>query len=335
MAAACAAVLLFAVVAAAEPRSDGLAQAREWFAEAETLEADGRWQAAIGRLLRAIAVRETPGLRYHLAYCQAQLGQLVEAMQNYDRALSLIEGGVEAPDVQELLGPARADLERRIPTVQLRIRGAGVGTRVHIDERESSAPDLEMPIRVNPGPHDLVVSAPGFRPIEVKVTMAEGDRHVVQGELRPLPAPPEPRPAADASNARNDGARTIVLVTGASLALASALVGVGYVVSRSAAVQRAEDARDELDQQGATDAGACAPADPRWADVCERLDRANRDGIDASQIATGSFVAAGVLAAATVATFYLWRPSHPSGEVSVGLGTVGGGGLVGSVFGRF
>jgi hypothetical protein len=81
------------------------ASARRLFEEATELESRREWSAATAKLGQALEIVETPGLRYHLAYCQEEQGLMVEALRNYERAQQMIAAGTKAPDVAELLAP--------------------------------------------------------------------------------------------------------------------------------------------------------------------------------------------------------------------------------------
>jgi hypothetical protein len=64
---------------AAEPTKTELAAARDLFARAERDEDGGRWGDALDKLRRASSVKMTPGIRFHIALCEENLGQLVAA----------------------------------------------------------------------------------------------------------------------------------------------------------------------------------------------------------------------------------------------------------------
>src|SRR3954470_2756065 len=106
-------------LAAKEVSSAELATARRLFAEATALEASSDWNAAVGKLKSAVAIKETPGLRYHLAHCEEQLGALVAASFDYERAAELIRDGAPAPDVEPLLPLAQRRLDSRVAKLDI------------------------------------------------------------------------------------------------------------------------------------------------------------------------------------------------------------------------
>src|SRR5688572_28856013 len=106
---------------AAEPTPAEIAVARKLFTEASELEQAKNWSGAEGKLREAVAIKETPGLRYHLGFCLEQQGKLVEALVEYDRADEMLARGVKAPDVAELVGPARDGVKKRVGNIVLKL----------------------------------------------------------------------------------------------------------------------------------------------------------------------------------------------------------------------
>src|SRR5882672_10460121 len=117
---AASAALCFALGVRADPSAADIASARRLFSEATALREAGQWSEAGAKLREAIAIKETPGLRFHLAHCEEQMGRLLAARDDYDRADALIREGAAASDVAALLEPARSALRERIPTLVVR-----------------------------------------------------------------------------------------------------------------------------------------------------------------------------------------------------------------------
>src|SRR5437899_3305292 len=69
-----------------EPTPTELGVARRLFDEGRTAEDAGRWREAADRFRRATAIKDTPGMRFHLARCEEEQGAFVEALVEYDRA---------------------------------------------------------------------------------------------------------------------------------------------------------------------------------------------------------------------------------------------------------
>ena len=182
--------------ARADPAATDISVAKQAFESAVSLESERHWTEAASKLREAIAVKDTPGLRFHLAHCELEQGHLVEASLEYDRASELLGQGAKAPDVQKLLGPASADLKRRIPRVTVELAPELSAPNVTIDEKVYPPSELALGVPLNPGRHALRVSAAGHRPFEQVLVLSEGAPVTVRPRLVPVvPVVPSAPPA--------------------------------------------------------------------------------------------------------------------------------------------
>src|SRR5687768_5820481 len=84
---------------AQRPQPDpALVRAREVFRQGLALESARDWASALAKFREVAAVRSTAQVRFHIARCQEQLGQLNEALGAYELAMS------------EATGPDRAEI---------------------------------------------------------------------------------------------------------------------------------------------------------------------------------------------------------------------------------
>jgi hypothetical protein len=271
--------------ARADASASELVVARQLFRDAVELERARAWEKAAGKLRDAIAIKETPGLRFHLAHCEVELGLLVEALLDYDRAGELIFGGVKAKDVELLLTPASEALKKRIPTLTVEV-GDVEGASVELDTKPVSASAIGRPTLLNPTSHQLVVRAPGRIPFRREFTLAEGQKlalvALLPAESVPAPAPlpmresvhgveaapaparaplartAAPQPASspkkvaatpsDSRSSDRDASSTklYVLIVESTLTLTALGVGVGFQLARAAKHQRWRRDQDEL-----------------------------------------------------------------------------------------
>jgi hypothetical protein len=310
-------------VAAQEPTPTELAVARRLFKEATELEAQQRWEEASVKLREAIRIKDTPGLRYHLAHCEESLGLLVEALLDYDRARDLIAAGARAADVESLLPQAQRALARRVPSIVILSPPGVTNLSASIDGQEVAPSVIGRPAPVNPGTHRVSVSAPGYQDFVAEVTVTEGERRVLSVKLAKnsteSPAPgaqtkkrTAPRELRSESSS-GISARTYVLVGEVAVMAASLAVGVTFVIAGSRADDRVDRANDRVDRQ-ATAAKVPANCDSATGDVldaCRDLSEAYHDRNRYQLLATAGFVGAGVSAVATLATYLLWsgRPA--------------------------
>ncbi|HET7539287.1 MAG TPA: hypothetical protein VFK05_05425 [Polyangiaceae bacterium] len=346
------AALLLPQVARAEPSPTEISAAKRAFEGALSAEAEGRWADAASKLREAIAVKDTPGLRFHLAHCETELGQLVEAALEYDRALELLRAGANAPDVQKLLAPARAELLQRLPRLILELPADVPVPLISIDKQPYPASELALGVPLNPGRHEVLVQAAGRHPFERALSLKEGDRIALPVVLAVAAVPStesetsrasEPVPDASSSSSSNGAAERpkggassakLYLMIGESVLTAAGLgVGIGYAVARGSATDRITAAQASIDTKPGDHSTACeTPAEDLVGD-CSDLNAAVDDHDRAVLLSQIGFVTAGVGAAALLTT-WLFYPSPRARASGVSLSPMAGLGRIG-VFGRF
>ena len=313
----CIALLALSGSAFAEPSVSEIALARRLFADALVMENAGNWGGAIAKLKDALAIKETPGLRYHLAHCQEQRGELVAASLDYERASELIEAGAQAPDVEQLLALATQRLATQIPKLTLSLPPGVTQATVEIDGQVVSPAVIGKATPIDPGPHRVAARADGRVPFEKKLVIGSGESLNLELSLAPLGKHDVPSVPVVSAKKRDEGgrptsgpgfgARELTLISEAALVVAGAGVGIGFTLSRANATDRAKRYQEQIDAASGGDAGACQTAAPLSA--CAEL----RDALAARQshgtVATVGFIGAGVSAAALVATWVLWPSS--------------------------
>jgi hypothetical protein len=317
---------------AAEPTPSEISVARRLFDEGKAAEDAARWREAADKFRQAAAIKDTPGIRFHLARCEEEQGAFVEALLEYDRARELIDGGVKAPDVERLLAEARDRVRAKVALVTLRLPQGVENASVSLDGKAVSGSVLDVPLPVNPGKHRLHASAPGRVPYDQALQLGSGE---VRELTIPLPvAPtvvPAPAPAPAFGSGRPEGGRrgsveagvptrTVVMVGEASLFVAALGTGIIFSVARGSAQDRFDTANrqvleesDGIDQSGT----ACSPPEP--APSCADLDAARRDRDRTRTLAVAGFVGAGVSAAALGLTWWLWPSESAPAQASVGM----------------
>lgn len=286
-------------------------RARLLFARGKESMGRGNWAKAAALFREAARIKDTPGLRYHVAFCEENAGRLLGARAEYEAAGQLLAIR-PAPDVEALLGPALARLEEKIPEVRLEFVGSVAPTVVSIDGRGLAT--WREPVRLDPGPHWVHVEAPGRRPVTLEFTLGAGQRHALRVRLEAEPTAKAPE-RVDSPRAQW---HTPVLVTGAAMSLAGAGLAVWGLVDRSAALEEAAWARSGISRLSGAD-GSCEGASDGLALACRDLAAAERRETRAMQLAIGGLAGVGVGAAMTVTSLLLW----PEGAVEVG-GVVGG-----------
>jgi hypothetical protein len=334
---ACLAALMLGTSSlSAEPAPRDIALARRLFSEARAAEDAKDWTLASAKLHGAISVKETAGLRFHLAYCEEQQGLLVEALSDYERSEDLGKPGNE--DFVAQLPARRETLHKRIPTVTVLTPPSVADVVISIDDRVVPAAFLGKPVALNPGPHKLRVSAPGHVPFFSDVLLKEGDALVTSAPMpsgedpravSSLPqasaaAPPPAQVLAPSVASGGSPARTVALVGEATVAVGALAVGIGYTVGASSADSNADRARSAVGSQGCSSAASSGPC----RDLQHFVDLAQTDRF----IALLGFIGAGVSTAAFAGTLVLWQGSSTKASI-VPHGTPSAPGL--SLVGRF
>jgi hypothetical protein len=338
------AVLFYAVAAHAEPTAADIASARRLFSEATELRRAGEWSDAAAKLRAAIAIKETPGLRFHLAHCEEQMGHLLEARDDYDRADALMRNGAAAADVAALLEPARVALRERIPTLVVNAPPDARAVGLTIDGEMIATEQLGAPIQLDPGDHTIIVTAASRDPFRLELTLTEGEDRVVQAELtehrRPAAAPGPaqalvtPRHVAPQSAEKHGfGAREAILVGEGVVAAAGIGLGVTFLVQANSESDHIAALQSQLDDPKKGTNGICVnPSSQDLAKRCGELSQAAIDRNDDRVFAITGFVIAGVGAAALVTTWLAWPSAREKDSAHVQIIPLVGGAVARGTF---
>lgn len=190
-------------LAQAAPNEAELNAARKMFEDAQAHEAQGRWIEALNLLKRILTVKETAGIRFHMAVCEEHLGQLLAAEADYRRASELADKitGAEGATIVRQSSEALAKLKPRIPLLSFRSTDVP-GLVVEVDGKPLSGPQLERPLSLDPGGVSVRASAPGRVPLTRTVPLIEGDNKTIDLTLSldPSVAPAPASASAPASS---------------------------------------------------------------------------------------------------------------------------------------
>jgi tetratricopeptide (TPR) repeat protein len=207
-----------------------VAEAREHFTRGLRLYREGRLEASLAELEKAVDLAPSYRLHYNIGRVQSELGNYVAAMHAFRRYLA--QGGDRIPsDRRVQVRREVADLEGRVARVNVKTNVEGAV--IAVDEIRAGFAPLSSAVWVNPGIRRISALKAGYLPSTVTVTAASGDQIDVALELPANPgpgravAPPAPRQpdlqAAVAPSPSRSHLKTwlSVLVTGALAAGAS------------------------------------------------------------------------------------------------------------------
>jgi hypothetical protein len=163
------------------------AAARELATQGLQLQQAGNFADALDRFDRAQAVFSAPTHLLHIAECEAALGKLVESAETYRTLVRTpLPAGAPAAFVQaQQEGAAElSQVEPRIPSVKIVIRPRVIPNSViQIDGQAMSSALVGVDRPTDPGPHTIVLVAPGYARAEQRIVLKEKETKEVAFNL--------------------------------------------------------------------------------------------------------------------------------------------------------
>jgi hypothetical protein len=175
------------VVSAQPPEEPGRVEARRALEEGARRFESGDYAGALAQFEEAYRHFPSPRFFYNIGQAQRHLARDVEALGSFERFLS------EAPDAPATTrqGAERsvAELRARVGTLEVSANVAGAEVTV---DGHSFGDNGEAPIRLAPGPHQLVVQKAGYEPFLDRFEVELGGHVRVHAQLAPRAAPSAP-----------------------------------------------------------------------------------------------------------------------------------------------
>ncbi len=265
----------------------------------------GRHADACPKLTESQRLDPGVGTQFHLADCFEKIGRTASAWALFLEVESVAKASRQAD--RERVAAARAKrLEARLARLRIDVpEGRNVpGLEVTRDGMAVGSAQWGTAIPVDPGPHELVSSAPGRRSTSVRVEAREGEAATFEvPELAPQQA--EPPPVAEGAPAAIEAGEPSERPMGWILALGGAgVVGVG--IGTAFVLMARSDYQASRSE--------CLPSDPNLCSVhgVEVRNGAIRKG----NVATVAFVAGGAALAGAGVLFLVTGSSGASKEQS-------------------
>lgn len=340
--------LAVALPAAAEPATEQVKVARKRFQEGVAAADARNYEAARVAFQQAYALKPHPSVLRNLGQAELKTGHYLDAARHLSTFIRDTTFGTTSE--RESAKKSLAEAETKVGKLLLEVDVAGAEIAVD-GEMSGRSPLGADPIYVEPGQRVVRVQKDGYDlyeqtqafepdrvirlkvalrptapvPTEAAAVMRVPPPTVVEPVIVPPPSPE--RPPSDRAERGGTETRTVVIVSGAALTALATGFGIGFSISGESLEEDAVAQHAFIEQTyGDTACAQGSPSNRACTKLNDTLDRRNR----ANAIAQGSFIAAGVLGAATLATFFLWpRQSSVAPYASIGPG--GDGAMMGVV----
>lgn len=314
--------------AAAQSRDPAAGEAL--FQEGRRLMKGGDFAAACPKLEESLRLDPAVGTLVNLASCEEQLGRTATAWQHWRAAADQIPSG----DKRRATAVARAAaLEKLLARLTIALAaGAPPEAEVKRDGVRLGRASLGLPLPVDPGKHQVVVTTPGREPRAYEVTLRARDSATLTvepgAELPVATAAPEPAPER-LGDAAQDRPPTLVQTPAAPPAKKTSVVGwtllgggVAVLAGAGYFGMQALGARKDADK-------ACAGAGSYCRqEARDALDRDKRSSLFAD-------IGAGVgLLAASAGLYLILRTPDDGEKTTAQVVPLPGGGAV-NLSGRF
>jgi tetratricopeptide (TPR) repeat protein len=182
----------------AQPAEDK-ALAEQLFAQGRALAKRRRWAEACPKFEASLRYDDALGARLNLANCYKHLGTLATAWGLYRDSADRARRAGDARRRDYALEEAAA-LAPRLPSLTIAMSAVPpAGFSITRDGLALDPAVLGTAMYVDPGPHEVTATAPGFEPFKARIVVAEAmTESVVIPELVPPKQPAgEPRPELD------------------------------------------------------------------------------------------------------------------------------------------
>lgn len=315
------------------PTAEEVQQAQARWSEGKAAFEAGNFEAARLAFKQAYSVLPHPAFLQNIGEAELRTGRMVEAARHLSQYLRTASSS--APQREA----AKKSLQKAAEHL------AAVVVETNVDDAEVRVDDEvvgKSPLGsavwyVDPGEHAVVIRKDGYAEGAGRVYVLSGETKTITVALNATPtqgagavsfgsasaAPASPQTAESAPAASTGPGvqpRTVVLIGGAALTLVGVGIGTAYAFKTGSDTDAYDTAFAQKNAVAGTSANACAnPAGGAASAACRTL-RDSADQIDRDRMMRNvSFIAAGVVGAATVATFFLWRPARNATTATVAI----------------
>jgi hypothetical protein len=309
---------------------------------------DEQWQDAVDLFQRAESLVHAPPHLLYMARAHEKLGNLVKARELYNK----ITREKLAPGSPDAFRQAQVDaaeglkgIEPRLARLTVKVEGpADVSYQVAMDGEEVPSALVGIARPVDPGDHEITVSAKGYKAEPATVTLGEGGSDTVTLRLVEDPSAAAATPAGGAEEQVRTPATASTPTTpaepthdakggangmrvGSFVALGVGVVGIGVGTAFGLKSRTNRSDADALEEEFLADCGdACSRSDPRAREIDDLDDEAK----SAQTLSAVGFAVGGVgLATGAVLFLVSGKKRQSAAEAAprvrgwVGIGSAG------------
>ncbi len=282
-------------------------KSRELYREANEHVQRKEWAKARAALLAAWSLGRHYSIAANLGECELALGRHRDAAEYLDFALR--SWGTAYPEAKQKAQTMMDEALKRVAVVE--VVSTVEGADITVDGVVMGRTPLEAPLFLEPGSHELDIWRPGVPHDAKTVNLTAGERTRIQiGSAPKDPKPGSPEPEHDKRPEPTGNAKPIVVGAGAALTLVGATVAVVYMAKASNAESDAEALQQKRD--AIYGPAGCLSSGGAGSQLCAELATKLDDRNAANRTESIAWVGTGLLATATVATYFLWPESEPS-----------------------
>jgi tetratricopeptide (TPR) repeat protein len=266
----------------------------------------GRLEEARAAFAKAWSLKPSSELAASLAEVEMKLDHYADAAEHWTYYIQNLPPDRTEAEYQ------LAECRRHLGSVRVAVDTPGA--LVSLDGKVLGPAPLRVDLWVSPGSHVFDAKIAERAPATQHISIGPGEAQLVSLELGRV-APAE-RPVA--SSTPDDGdkptpnpaggsaAKTVVIVSGTTLALAGVGLGVGFTVKANNAGDEAETLRGDLRKSGATASSCAQTSTTRPSQLCTSYASKLDEQKTAKNIAIGTFAAGGAMAVGTLLAVLLW-----------------------------
>jgi hypothetical protein len=298
---------------------------RTLYRQAEAAFTAGRFDEARKLLLEAWGIRRTYDVAAALGQAELELKMYRDAAEHLDFAVQNF-----APMESEgVLNGTKNDLRAaKSEVVEARITVNEPHATVTANGRVLGESPLAASVFLDPGSYDFEATVGQGRKVTKRVVLQKGGTYDVALVIPQIVAPATGLEAAapPASDATSDRGTWIPTYVAGGLAVVALGVGTGFAVDALSAKSSGEDRLNAARAMyGSED--ACAAGNGAGSALCNDVKDSQDRRHSSNTAATASFVVGGVLAAASIGSYFLWarKPERGRPQVTASIGSGGGG----------